>query len=87
MLNITQFNKPTKHPFEMLDGYKNAYEKELTLTHILAKCIEAGDFIPIKTKGRHSDLVYDGLLSEHKTKYELTEKAKTLLYGFYGKGE
>ena len=84
MLNITQFNKPTEHPFEMLDGYTNAYQKELTLTHILTKCIEVGDFIPIETKGGHSDLVYDGLL---KTKYELTEKAKTLLYGFYGKEE
>lgn len=83
-MNINQFNKPTEHPYGMLSGYQNASEKEALLAFILAKCIDAGDFIPVKIKYNHNTMVEDGLLAEDSDGYRLTKLSIGLLYSVYG---
>lgn len=88
MLTIADFNKPKEHPFNMLDGYKHACEKEQTLRWLLNKCIEASDLdAAIETKHNHPTMVSDGLLETVGAiplRYKLTRKAKGLLYAWYG---
>jgi len=85
-INVADFNKPDKHPYGMLGAFDNASEKENVLAFILTQCIEAGKWIPFKMKYRHDSMVTDGLLEKIEDKtYELTTKAKGLLYSFYGK--
>lgn len=86
-MTISDFQMPNGHPFGMLDGLTNACEKEAVLTMILSRCIDAGGFIPIKTKFSHPAMVSDGLLSETPEGYLLTKKAKGLLYAHFGKEE
>jgi predicted transcriptional regulator len=86
-MDINSFNEPTKHPFEMLDGYKHACEKESIMRIILTKCIEAGNLDEtVTTKYSHPTMVDDGLLERvGKRRYRLTRKGKGLLYTVYGK--
>ena len=87
MLEIKDFNAPETHPFGMLDGLINAAEKESVLFVILLKSIkDHGEFVPIKLNYGHPSMVSDGLLNEvGERTYELTRKAKGLLYAYYGK--
>jgi hypothetical protein len=39
MLTITDFNPVDKHPYNMLDGYTHAYEKEQMLAFMLHKAL------------------------------------------------
>lgn len=85
-MNIKDFNAPTAHPFDLLPGYKNAYEKESVLQYILSRCIEAGEFIAVETIHDHHTMVTDGLLEEiGDREYKLTTKAIGLLYSQYGR--
>jgi hypothetical protein len=87
-MNISDFNMPTTHPFGMCTGYDNANEKEHMLSVILSRCVQAGAFIPVETKYSHPTMVTDGLLKEvGERTYELTRKAKGMLYAYYGKEE
>ena len=86
MLNPGDFNKPTAHPFGMCQSYRNASEKEQTLAWMLIKCIEAGNWIEIKTQDSLDSMVRDGLVVHSKDNhYSLSQLAKGLLYGHYGK--
>ena len=85
-MNPTDFNKPDKHPFTMMQGYRNAAEKESVLSWILIQHIEAGDWSPVKTEYEYDALVADGFLEWHGYHlYTLTTKAKGFLYAFFGK--
>ena len=86
MLTPRDFNKPTAHPFGMCQGYRDANEKEQTLAWMLIQCIEAGNWIEIKTQGSHDSMVNDGLVvHSRENHYLLSQLAKDLLYGYYGK--
>ena len=86
MLTPSDFNKPTAHPFEMCQSYRNASEKEQTLAWMLIKCIEADDWIEIETQVSHDAMVKDGLVVQSKENhYSLSQLSKGLLYGHYGK--
>lgn len=86
MLTINDFSKPTGHPFDLLNGYTRAYEKKSVLAWMLAQCVEAGSFGPVNTTHNHPEMVSDGLLLQTGDReYALTQKAKGLLYGYYGK--
>lgn len=39
---ISEFKEPTVHPFGMLDGYKNAFEKESVLFFIFNQNFRGG---------------------------------------------
>lgn len=83
-MNINDFTKPKDHPYGMLDGYTNAYQKESVLAIILKKCIDVGDFVAIETSHSHPTMVNDGLLEKTTDrKYKLTKKAIGLLYSQY----
>lgn len=86
MLTIKDFQISQEHPWGMLDGYKNAMEKEAVLQSILSQCVEQKD---LKTAGftiyRHPAMVKDDLLEEVKIGYKLTVKSLGLLYSVYGK--
>ncbi len=84
-MQVTDFVMPDKHPFGMLQGYQHAAEKESVLAIILRECVQAGDFIPIKTVHEHPTMVSDGLLEEVDGKYKLTKKAIGLLYSQYAR--
>lgn len=84
-LTVNDFNKPTARPWNMLQGYEHAAEKENVLAMILTACIEAGDFIPVGTRYKHPSMVSDGLLDETPEGYTLTTKSIGLLYSVYGK--
>lgn len=86
-MNINGFEVPTKHPCGMLEGFhlEHTYQSESLLAWMLNKCIEAGDFISVRTKFRHPGLVKAGLLEEDGDGYKLTRKAKGLLWAWYGK--
>ncbi len=86
IMKITDFEKPTKHPYSMLEKYQNAHEKEEILAYMLNRSIEQGSFEPIKLKYEHPTMVSDGLLEEKGEKvYKLTKKSIGLLYSIYGK--
>lgn len=78
MLDVNSFDSPEKHPFGMLRGYDHAMEKEQTLVWILQQCIDAGDWMAVRTMHRHPTMVTDGLLHQYGERYSLTEKAKGL---------
>lgn len=82
---ISEFKEPTVHPFGMLDGYKNAFEKESVLFFIFNQNFRGGVFEPVKTKHDHPAMVEDGLLKKTGDQYELTQKAIGLLYSVYHK--
>lgn len=86
-MDINSFNEPTEHPFEMLDGYKHAMEKESVMRIILEKCFEAANLDEaVTTKHSHPTMVDDGLLERvGERQYRLTRKGKGLLYTVYGK--
>ncbi|BAS55309.1 hypothetical protein NIES2135_54120 [Leptolyngbya boryana NIES-2135] len=87
MLHPQDFEKPTKHPFDMLRGYRNACQKESLLAWMLSQCVEAGEWIAIPCQYQHDDLVKDEILipTEQECCYRLSKKAKGLLYSVYGK--
>jgi hypothetical protein len=88
LMDIKLFDTPSKHPYGMLEGYKNASEKESVLAVILTKCIEAGVFVAVETVHSHPSMVEDGLLKEvGECKYTLTTKAMGLLFSVYGREE
>ena len=83
-MDITDFDRPKDHPYGMLEGHTHAYEKESALAYILAKNLDSGEFIAVKTPTGHHALVEDGLLvGDENHGYALTEKAKGLLYSVY----
>ena len=83
-MDISDFKMPEAHPFNMLEGYKRAYEKESVLALILIRCIKAGGIIPVQMAHNHPTMVKDGLLEKVANReYELTEKALGLLYSQY----
>ena len=83
-MNISDFRVPTEHPYNMLEGYQAAFEKEGVLAWILRACIESDCFQAVETKHSHPTMVEDGLLEKvAPKKYLLTEKAKGLLYSVY----
>lgn len=83
-MRISDFVKPTEHPFNMLRGYENAYQKESVLAFVLSKCIDAHDFAAVETKHEHPTMVEDGLLERvGERKYKLTKKSIGLLYSHY----
>lgn len=87
-MNVDLFVRPTSHPFNMLEGYTNASEKESVLAWILRECIDAGDWVVVKTTHNHSTMVLDGLLERvTERQYRLTEKSKGLLYTQFHKVE
>lgn len=87
MLTAKDFDMTGKyeHPYEMLDGYKHATEKEATLVYILQECAFFGDLnATITVHHQHPDMVDDGLLvaiSDYE--YKLTDKAIELLHKYY----
>ena len=85
MLTPRDFNTPTAHPFGMCQS-PDANEKEQTLAWMLIQCIEAGNWIEIKTQDSHDSMVRDGLVvHSRENHYSLSQLAKDLLYGYYGK--
>ncbi len=85
-MNVNQFTRPDRHPFDMLRGYTNASEKEQVLAWILQQCLDAGEWIIVGTAHAHPTMVGDGLLERHGiAQYSLTEKAKGLLYAEFHK--
>ena len=86
-MDINSFNEPIEHPWQMLEGYKHATEKETLMSLILSECIEAGDLDKvIMTEYSHPTMVDDGLLERvGEKRYKLTRKGKGLLYTVYGK--
>jgi len=88
-LTITDFKKPDRHPYGMLDGQvTNACENETLLTWLLTQSLTAGEFGPIRCRYRHPGLVAKGYLVEHgepgKTcDYSLSNKSLGLLYGYF----
>jgi hypothetical protein len=83
-MQITDFNKPDRHPFGMMQGYKQAAEKEQILTWLLNQCVDAGEWVTIG--GECDALVADGFLTDHGDNiYCLTNKAKGYLYAYFGK--
>ena len=85
-MEISNFGNPTEHPWGMLEGTKDAYEKEATLAWFLMQCIQAGDIhAAIQTCLEHYGLVNHGLVNrEGSCLYSLTKKAVGLLYAYYG---
>ena len=73
-MDISNFEKPTQHPYGMLSGYQRANEKESVLAFILSECINAGTFTAVKTRYAHPSMVADGLLREEGERrlYSLT---------------
>lgn len=86
-MDINSFNEPTEHPWQMLEGYKHATEKETVMHIVLKGCFEAGNLDePVTTKHSHPTMVDDGLLERvGEKRYKLTRKGKGLLYTVYGK--
>ncbi len=85
-MKITEFNKPEEHPWEMLDNYNDASEKENCLAWMLGVCIDKGQWAAIEIGTQPIGLVEDGLLEQpYPGFYSLTPKAKGLLYGYYAK--
>ncbi len=86
-MRVELFNTPDRHPYGMLEGYKNAAEKESVLALILKKCIEVSSLTnPVITVHLHPAMVEDGLLEEAGDRqYKLTKKAIGLLWAYYGK--
>jgi len=86
-MDINSFNEPTEHPWQMLEGYKRAVEKETVMRIVLAGCFEAGSLDEaVTTRCSHPTMVDDGLLERIGEKqYKLTRKGKGLLYMVYGK--
>lgn len=89
-LPIELFRKPTDHPWGMLPNMRHGFEAEQTLVYVFNRCIEAGKWINVACRQTHPGLVDAGLLSEPEETpdaylYRLTEKAKGLLYGYYGR--
>jgi hypothetical protein len=82
----SDFNKPTKHPYGLLDGCKNACEKESWLCWALDQCINAGKWLKFDSNVVNYSLIEDGLL-EHtgELQWSLSKKAIGLLYSVYGK--
>jgi hypothetical protein len=83
------FEKPEKHPYGMLEGYINGYEKESVLAFIF-KNSWLHDFMyqPCEMKYNHSSMVEDGLLDEvAPLTYRLTTKSVGLLFTIYGRKE
>jgi len=85
-VNIEMLDMPKKHPYGMLQGIGQAWERESFLAWMLIQCIEAGAFAPISTRHEHPEMVELGLVERiGERKYVLTEKAKGLLYSHYWK--
>ena len=64
-LTIADFNEPTEHPYQMLEAYQNASQKESVLAYILSECIKEGDIAaPVQTVYSHPTMVSDGLLGQ-----------------------
>lgn len=85
-MDINLFDKPTAHPYGLLRGYTDAFEKESALAFCLVDCINASGFVPVEIKGNRHMLVADGLLKEvGENKAILTKRAIGLLYSHYGK--
>lgn len=85
-VSISDFNKPTDHPWGMLEGHERAFEKESVLAWILDRMIIQGSFDPVQCANEHPSMVRDRLLVDAGGKgYSLTPKAIKLLHGVYGK--
>ncbi len=84
----SDFHKPEKHPWGMLDSFdiRNKYETEFFLCWMLIQSQEQESWEPIKTQQLHCRLVNIGLLKEVQPfLYQLTPKALGLLYTKFGK--
>lgn len=89
MYRVSDFSKPTQHPYGMLDGkIDNANEKEVILMRMLIACINAGDWIAVTVDSRFSSHClllarYAYLTAEPNNAYRLTDKALQLLIKYY----
>ena len=70
----------------MLEGEKNASEKESFMAWFLGQCIEAGEInAEIKTRNDEDYMEGLGYLKKvQKQTYRLTTKSKGLLFAHYG---
>lgn len=88
MLTIEDFKKPNAHPFSMLAGMglEHTSEAESFMAWCLSQCIQAKDFAAKFTTRHNEDWLirYDLLKKVGKQTYQLTQKAKGLLYVHYG---
>lgn len=86
-LEPKDFRTPAAHPFGMLAGMglSHNHECETFLAWMLIQCQERGEWAVITTQKTHPTLVSAGLLAEMgERQYQLTQKAKGLLYSHYG---
>ena len=88
-LTIDDFVKPEAHPYGLLEGYRQAFEKENVLAIALKKCIELNAInATFETIHNHPTMVNDGLLTKvSDRRYCLTRKSIGLLFSRYGKNK
>lgn len=81
------FIRPDKHPFGILVGYQNAFEKESVLSLIFRNAWKNDNlYEACKTIHEHPTMVEDGLLEEVEPRlYRLTTKSIGLLFSVYGR--
>ena len=86
-IEVGHFELPKEPPVGLLDGLDRSREKEALLMVILRACIAAGRFVPVGIRKNDISMamVQDGLLQQVEGFFALTEKAKELLYFFYGR--
>ena len=86
-IDVGHFDLPKEPPVGLLDGLDRPREKETLLKVILAACIAAGRFVPVGVRKNEVSMVmvHEGLLIEVEGFFALTDKAKELLYFFYGR--
>ena len=87
MLTIKDYEEPKSHPYGMMRGEHHASEKESFMAWFLRQCItERSINAKIKTIGNEDCMVKIDMLKKVANKtYQLTRKAKGLLFAYYGK--
>lgn len=91
VIEISEFIKPTDHPWGMLEeirvGKENTFEIESFLAWMLIKAIDAGKFDWVQCRLNHDEVVKEGLLESNGPEvYRLSNKAIELLHKYYGRG-
>ena len=86
MLTIDDYKKPDSHPYGMLRGECHASEKESFMAWCLIQCIKANNLdAEFETVDNEDGMVDIDMLKKVKEKtYQLTQKAKGLLFAHYG---
>jgi len=87
MLMISDYEKPSSHPYGMLRGERHACEREAFMAWCLSQCIAANNInAEFETADNEDGMVEIDMLRKIKDKtYQLTRKAKGLLFAHYGK--